>query len=228
MDDVNCQNGDNQPKKSRNLMAYLSLFFTKLFREKAEQCQHKDDCPKNAVKGFIKNFVIAYCIKIGGQVLMMSVKRKYDVNKILQNMVSKDCLSFAMFLASVAALYKSSLCLTRRFNRTHDKYNAAIAGAISSFACLADKNVSRRQAIVFYLSSRVLESFFKLMDNHHVMAEPKEWGFYVMAVGAGLFGYQVWCERDTALKSALKTMDKFAALKKNDIGYMQILHKVSY
>mmetsp|Transcript_17119 Transcript_17119/g.19150 ORF Transcript_17119/g.19150 Transcript_17119/m.19150 type:complete len:147 (-) Transcript_17119:7-447(-) len=146
----------------------------------------------------------------------------------MKNLTSGDSLGFALFLGGVSAFYKLTLCLLRRFNPSNEKYNAALAGFIASFACLFDKNISRRQGIVFYLSARVFETSLKLMDSHKIMDEPKDWGLYFSLFCSALFIYQLWCEQDTALDSVIKIMDKFGNISNNDRGIMLILHKAPW
>ena len=228
MDDVSLPQMQGKHGDVNYELDLMNKFLTKLLVKKAEQCKHKDDCVTNAVKGFFKNVGIAYAFKVGGQIVLMLMKNKLNLQKILKNLTSKDSMSFALFLGSVSFLFKAGLCFTRRFNRTHDKYNAVAAGLIWSIAALADRNISRRQQIIFYLASRVLESTIKLLDRHDVVRERKDWGFWVMYFGGGLFAYQLWCEKDTAIKSAIKTFDQFACLSTNDKVLAEILHKRPY
>ena len=228
MDDVSLPRVENKHGDMNYELDFMHKVLSRLLVKKSPQWKHKQNCLINAAKGFIRNFMIAYGIKLGGQLLMMLVKNKLNFMKVLKNAKSGDSLGFALFLSGLTALFKITLCFTRRINRTHDHYNAAIAGVICSLAWIADRNVSRRQGIIFYLSARIFESALKLMDNHKVMDEPKEWGFYAMYAWSILFIYQIWCERDTALKSVLKTADKFGWLGKNEMTFIHILHNVSF
>mmetsp|Transcript_1239 Transcript_1239/g.1378 ORF Transcript_1239/g.1378 Transcript_1239/m.1378 type:complete len:229 (-) Transcript_1239:108-794(-) len=207
-------------------LAFIYRVLSKVLVTRTPQCIHKDNCLVNSLKGFFKNFVLGFGIKLASQILIMLFKRKVDFFKFLQKAKSRDTIGFALFLAGISSIYKLVLCLMRRFNSTHDKLNAAVAGFISSFACLADRNISRRQGIIFYIASRVFENFLKLLDNHKVMEEPKEWGFYLLFIASVFFSYQLYCERDTAVKLILNNMDKFSALKPNETAYVKILHGV--
>ena len=228
MEDISLPQIESKNGEMNYELHFVSKFLTKLFVRKTNQWKHKGNCVINSLKGFIKNFTIAYWIKIGFQLLMMLVKGKISLLKMFKNIKSYDSLGFALFLAGLSGIFKIALCIARRFNSVDQKYNAILAGILSSLAWLADRNTSRRQAVIFYLSSRVLQSSLKLLDSHKVMKEPKEFGFYIMAIGSGFFAYQFWCEKDTAIKSLLKTCDKFGFMSANDRIYADIFHKTAY
>ena len=156
---------------------------------------------------------------------MMLAKHKLKLHSIFRSLRSADTLHFSLFLGMVCFLYKSTLCTTRRFNRTHDKYNALIAGLVCSLAAFADNSAGRRQTITLYVFARTLESFMKLLDNNKIAEEPKDWGFYVMALGAILFTYTLYCEYDVALPSVRKTFAKFACLKPNEKAMLKIYER---
>ena len=66
----------------------------------------------------------------------------------------KDTLKFALFISLLNSLYKSVLCIMRRFCQ-NDKINAAVAGAISSLSLLADAK-DRRIFFALVLFSRAI------------------------------------------------------------------------
>ena len=156
----------------------------------------------------------------------MLVKRKLNLVKLFRNIKPLDTLHFSLFLGMICFLYKSTLCTTRRFNRTHDKYNALVAGLICSLAAFFDNSAGRRQTIILYILSRSFESFLKLLDSKKIMDEPKDWSFYVMVIGAIMFTYTFYCENEITIPSVLQTFKKFSCLKPNERLMLGIYEKV--
>ena len=198
-------------------LSLLNQIRKKLFVHKTSLCKHDANCGVNALKGFLKNCLCGYGIKIGFQVLFMLIMRKVKLKSIWRNLISADTMQFSLFLSMVWFLYKSSLCILRRLNLNDDKLNSLIAGILCSTAAFADKNSSRRQMIILYIFARTLESLIKVLDQRDIVKEKKDWGLYVMFLGGTFISYTLFWEYDVAIPSIKKTMDKFACLKVNEL-----------
>ena len=204
----------------------LRKIIQQLMIPKTEQCKHKGNCVSNAFKGLLKNVLLGYGIKLGSQILMMLVKRKLSLTKLIGGFKSADTLQFSMFLGMVCFLFKTTLCTMRRFNRSHDNYNALIAGIICSLAAFVDNSAGRRQTIILYLFSRSFESLLKLLDSKKIMAEPKDWNFYMLVIQTMMFSYTFYCEKDIVLPIVSKNLSRFECLKPNENIMFRIYEKV--
>jgi hypothetical protein len=128
MDDVGIPSGLKNQVDANYELNILHKILLRLLVKKSPTCKHTDPCVNNAIKGFIKNFIYGYGIKLGAQLLVMLLKRKFKLGKIFENLTSINSFQFALFLSLVSFLYKSTLCTMRRFNRKHDDVNSVIAG----------------------------------------------------------------------------------------------------
>ncbi|KAJ2346037.1 hypothetical protein GGH92_003782, partial [Coemansia sp. RSA 2673] len=126
------------------------------------KCHHEGKtCPQNAIRGFIKAFVVGFAVKYGLDTAphLMSL-RLFTQPSLLLRAISRDTLSFASFLSAVIGSYKAFLCAMRRIHggKGNDYTNALVAGMLSGLIAIKlDRNRSRRAAITLYMVSRALQ-----------------------------------------------------------------------
>ena len=216
MSDINVDSQQPQEADCSQQPQEEQDFWTNLLLGKTKACKHSGSWLLNAALGFIKNYVSGYGVKLGGQILLMMLKRKIAIKKIIKNLISKDSFYFSSFLAMICFLYKLSLWIMRRLDVTSGKYNAVVAGLIASLAAFWDKNHRRRELFILYLFSRTVESFFKVMDSHKFLDEPKEWGFYVFLWGSVFYPYIYFWEIDASIPDQKKIYDMWSAAKPNE------------
>ncbi|KAJ2096135.1 hypothetical protein IW146_010421 [Coemansia sp. RSA 922] len=126
------------------------------------KCHHEGKtCPQNAIRGFIKAFVVGFAVKYGLDTAPHLVSlRLFTQPSLLLRAISRDTLSFASFLSAVIGSYKAFLCAMRRIHggKGNDYTNALVAGMLSGLIAIKlDRNRSRRAAITLYMVSRALQ-----------------------------------------------------------------------
>ncbi|KAJ2798625.1 hypothetical protein H4S07_005646, partial [Coemansia furcata] len=131
-------------------------------QEDTAKCHHEDKtCPQNAIRGFIKAFVVGFAVKYGLDTAPHLVSlRLFARPSLLLRAISHDTLSFASFLSAVIGSYKAFLCAMRRIHggKGNDYTNALVAGMLSGLIAIKlDRNRSRRAAITLYMVSRALQ-----------------------------------------------------------------------
>ena len=208
---IHSKEGD--PNFELNLLHKL---LQRLLVRKTSLWNHHGDWAPNAIKGFLKNFLCGYALKLGGQLFTMILRRDFRGAKVWKNLSSANTFHFSLFFGLLCFLYKSSLCIMRRVNTSHEKLNALIAGMVCSLAAIADNSQSRRVTIILYVFSRTVESFVKLLDRHEIVKERKDWGLYLLTLGLVMVCYTTYWEYDIALPTFVKAMDKFGRAKMND------------
>ncbi|RKP06105.1 hypothetical protein THASP1DRAFT_18903 [Thamnocephalis sphaerospora] len=125
------------------------------------QCRHEGKtCVQNALRGYIKAFVVGYGVKflteaVPGLLTGRLVKRP----SLLKQMGGRDTIYFGMFLSGFIGTYKAILCSLRHLRKQHgsdsgDQLNAFIAGTIAGLALCLERNRDRRFAIALYLTTR--------------------------------------------------------------------------
>jgi hypothetical protein len=139
-----------QPKKKgiRFLkpLTKLLLFLDRasLLSIRTAYCKHEEKlCYISAVKGFWKNFMYAFLTKAGISILL-SLLRPSRFFKNLLGVLSKDTLSFCLFVGGLAGIFKLTLCSMRRLRGTDDGINAAIAGALAGLSLAFEASGNRK------------------------------------------------------------------------------------
>ncbi|KAJ2582749.1 hypothetical protein GGH95_001368 [Coemansia sp. RSA 1836] len=131
-------------------------------QEDTAKCHHEGKtCSQNAIRGFIKAFLVGFAVKYGLDTAPHLVSlRLFTQPSLLLRAISRDTLSFASFLSAVIGSYKACLCAMRRIHggKGNDYTNALVAGMLSGLVAIKlDRNRSRRAAITLYMVSRALQ-----------------------------------------------------------------------
>ncbi|KAJ2463728.1 hypothetical protein GGI02_005172 [Coemansia sp. RSA 2322] len=131
-------------------------------QEEIAKCHHDGKtCPQNAIRGFVKAFLVGYAIKYGFDIVPHIVSlRLFSKPSLLLRSFNRDTLSFASFLSAGIGLYKLFLCTMRHIHggKGSDYTNALIAGMLSGMISIKlDRNRSRRAAVTLYMVSRALQ-----------------------------------------------------------------------
>ncbi|KAJ2743983.1 hypothetical protein GGI20_003337, partial [Coemansia sp. BCRC 34301] len=146
---------------SRSSLRQLAIE-SKKRQEGIAKCHHEGkSCPQNAIRGFVKAFLVGFAVKYGLDTAPHLVSlRLFTQPSLLLRAISRDTLSFASFLSAVIGSYKAFLCAMRRIHggKGNDYTNALVAGMLSGLVAIKlDRNRSRRNAITLYMVSRALQ-----------------------------------------------------------------------
>ncbi|KAJ1936927.1 hypothetical protein FBU59_004903, partial [Linderina macrospora] len=125
-------------------------------------CLHEGTtCTQNAVRGFLKAFLVGYVVKYGlsvaPHILTLKLFRKPS---ILLRAFNRDTASFATFLSVLIGSYKGFLCTLRHWRgaNSNDYTNALVAGALAGLISIKlDRSRSRRTAVTLYAVSRAIQ-----------------------------------------------------------------------
>ncbi|KAJ1960735.1 hypothetical protein GGI12_003647 [Dipsacomyces acuminosporus] len=163
---------------SSSTLRQLAIESKKRKDDKGE-CHHEGKtCTQNAIRGFIKAFVVGYAIKYGVDVAPYIVSlRVFTKPSLLGRALSRDTLSFASFLSVLIGSYKSFLCLIRHYRQSSssDYTNALVAGMLSGLVSIKlDRSRTRRNAITLYMVSRALQYGCVWLFNHWVAVEQRK------------------------------------------------------
>jgi len=123
----------------------------------------------NAYWAGLRSFLLGYGIRSGVDVLVLilrhSRKRRLDPRAVLYALFGPDSLRMGCLLGGFSFLYKQALYVLYKFNPGHkgkrheEPWHAAVAGALSGLAVLAEKH-SRRITIGQQLAVRGLQGYY--------------------------------------------------------------------
>ncbi|KAI8319011.1 hypothetical protein GQ54DRAFT_56256 [Martensiomyces pterosporus] len=148
-------------------------------KEETVKCHHEGKtCSQNAIRGFLKSFLVGYAIKYGLDVAPHLVTlRLFTRPSLLLRGFSRDTFSFASFLSVLIGSYKAFLCLLRHYRGStgNDYTNALAAGMLSGLLSVKlDRSRSRRAAITLYMVSRALQYGCVWLFNRWVAEEQRK------------------------------------------------------
>ena len=84
-------------------------------------CKHQGSCASNAVRGFVKSFIVIYGIKYGlGLTASLVSGQLFRDPSLLLKLAGKDTISLTLFLSSFTSVFKAVLCTLRRVRKTND------------------------------------------------------------------------------------------------------------
>lgn len=112
----------------------------------------------------------------------MMFKKKKGAFEILQLVIERDTFSFGGFVGLVCLISKLTLWGLRGIRGTDDKYNAIIAGALSSLAILFDSGTNGRKTLALYVFARSFDSLIRTLDSNNIISERKHWGLALYVV----------------------------------------------
>ncbi|KAJ2511508.1 hypothetical protein GGI11_005083 [Coemansia sp. RSA 2049] len=149
-------------------------------REGGATCHHDGKtCTQNAIRGFLKAFVVGYAVKYVLDIAPHAISLNlFSKPSLLLRGFGRDTASFAVFLSAAIGSYKAILCSMRHMldGKTSDYTNALVAGVVSGFIAIKlDRNRSRRVAITLYIASRALQyGCVWLVDRWCALLQRKE------------------------------------------------------
>mmetsp|Transcript_16961 Transcript_16961/g.18939 ORF Transcript_16961/g.18939 Transcript_16961/m.18939 type:complete len:132 (+) Transcript_16961:196-591(+) len=129
---------------------------------------------------------------------------------ILKIPISKATFSFALFSALVTFMYKAILCLLRKIRKCEDKYNAIIAGSLSSLSIIAEPNAGMRRFISVYVFATSIDSFLRTLESNKIADRPKNIGLYAATLMIGWFMVHFGLNRDVVGFKMVKFIEKAA------------------
>ena len=109
---------------------------------------------------------------------MFSVLRKKNFLFLLKIPISKAALSFGLFSGSSTFLFKFLLWFLRRVRNCEDKYNAIMAGFLSSLTLILEPNHSIRKMLWLHMLANSFYSGLSTLDSNKVVKKPKNWAFF--------------------------------------------------
>ncbi|KAL0476811.1 hypothetical protein AKO1_005991 [Acrasis kona] len=182
------------PSKKRSM--FDLLFGQPSF--KTGLCQHEHSCPRNAITGAVRGFVIGYIVRSGlsivfsiafgrmfkkreesskceNQGLEQVPKKFHTPGQLLKEyLTGSDTIRFALFLCSFTGVYKSVLCLMRYLRQKDDDgWNYFIAGSLAGSTMLVDKR-SRWSEISIYLFAQACATVARsLVHNKKILSNER-------------------------------------------------------
>lgn len=192
-------------------------YFWKWINTKTPFCQHDDrSCFIHSLKAFAKNAAVGYCFKLGISILSALIRKQKGIKDVLRGLIEKETFNFGLFLGMVCLLSKFSLCSLRRIREKDDKYNAIIAGALSSLAVFIHRSNSIRKILAMYLFARSIDSLVKTLDSNGIIKEQRHWSLLLYVAVVNWLNFHIVFSPDLVGKSNTSWFDRISCSQHND------------
>mmetsp|Transcript_17854 Transcript_17854/g.20627 ORF Transcript_17854/g.20627 Transcript_17854/m.20627 type:complete len:171 (-) Transcript_17854:35-547(-) len=143
--------------------------------------------------------------------------RKTMIPNIL-SLMTKDSLSFCMFLGGISGIYKLVLCLLRRLRNKDDGVNPAIAGFLSGFAFMMETSSKRKGFLKMYLFCRALDFLVTLLHRRKVIKKIPNFEVYMFGPMIAFLVYAHWYENSCFPPGIDKAFIAVSGATKKELG----------
>lgn len=127
---------------------------------------------------------------------MLSLLRPSRFFKNLIGILSKDTLSFSLFVGGLAGIYKFMLCSMRRLRGRDDGFNAVVAGALAGLSLAFEASGNRKRLLFMYIFVRGLDVLVTLLDKRGYIKKIKNFEAYLFGPVIAFLVYAYFYELD--------------------------------
>lgn len=135
---------------------------------------------------------------------------------LLQSLVSRSTIWFALFTGTMSLVYKTTLWILRRVRKKDDKYNTIVASVLSSLALLVETDPFVRKLVCYYTFARSIDSFMRTLDSNKVVNVPKNWGLILYTLELTFFLVMYALHPDVVGQKIMKLFTKITFQKYNE------------
>eukprot|EP01017_Pseudomicrothorax_dubius_P035812 TRINITY_DN5070_c0_g1_i1.p1 TRINITY_DN5070_c0_g1~~TRINITY_DN5070_c0_g1_i1.p1 ORF type:complete len:262 (+),score=29.88 TRINITY_DN5070_c0_g1_i1:46-831(+) len=192
--------------------------------KKPSICQHKGNCLQHCFEGSARAFALTYTMKaflsVVGLLLNLKRLKSSPLRLLIEALINKDNLRFAMLPTSFTAIAKATLCLIRK---TLGRDDPLIAGFIGGFFSLLTVQRDSRTTWSLFLLARSVDVVYTSLCNRGIIKKRGIYPALLFGICNMFIGAYAWPGMPYGVPNGInKFFDQSATLTPNELVMIPI------